>query len=57
MRGRIGLLGHAPLLYRDLSGRENLRFQARLHGMKGDAAEARRADKNRLCRREERTAA
>jgi heme exporter protein A len=41
LRGRIGFLGHEPLLYRDLSGRENLRFQARLHGMKGDAAEAR----------------
>ena len=24
VRGRIGLLGHEPLLYRDLSGRENL---------------------------------
>ena len=33
MRGRIGLLGHAPLLYRDLSGRENLAFHARLHGV------------------------
>ncbi|WP_205696325.1 ABC transporter ATP-binding protein [Conexibacter sp. SYSU D00693] len=31
VRGRIGLLGHAPLLYRDLSARENLRFHARLH--------------------------
>jgi heme exporter protein A len=31
VRGRIGLLGHAPLLYRDLSGRENLAFHARLH--------------------------
>jgi heme exporter protein A len=41
LRGRIGFLGHEPLLYRDLSGRENLRFQARLHGMAGAEAEAR----------------
>jgi heme exporter protein A len=40
-RGRIGFLGHEPLLYRDLSGRENLRFQARLHGLRDAAAEAR----------------
>jgi heme exporter protein A len=33
VRGRIGLLGHEPLLYRDLSARENLRFHARLHGV------------------------
>jgi heme exporter protein A len=32
VRGRIGLLAHDPLLYRDLSGRENLRHQARLFG-------------------------
>ncbi len=41
LRGRIGFLGHEPLLYRDLSGRENLRFHARLHGMQGEAGEAR----------------
>jgi heme exporter protein A len=41
LRGRIGFLGHEPLLYRDLSGRENLRFHARLHGMRGEAGEAR----------------
>jgi heme exporter protein A len=33
VRGRIGLLGHEPLLYRDLTGRENLGYHARLHGV------------------------
>jgi heme exporter protein A len=33
VRGRVGLLAHDPLLYRDLSARENLRFHARLHGV------------------------
>jgi heme exporter protein A len=41
LRGRIGYLGHTPLLYRDLSGRENLRFHAKLHGITGGRAEAR----------------
>jgi heme exporter protein A len=31
LRGRIGYLGHEPLLYRDLSARENLVLHARLH--------------------------
>jgi len=31
VRGRVGYLGHEPLLYRDLTPRENLRFHARLH--------------------------
>jgi heme exporter protein A len=31
VRGRIGYLGHEPLLYRDLSARENLLLHARLH--------------------------
>jgi heme exporter protein A len=33
VRGRVGLLAHEPLLYRDLTARENLRFHARLHGV------------------------
>jgi heme exporter protein A len=41
LRGKIGYLGHEPLLYRDLTGRENLHFQARLHGIERGAAEAR----------------
>src|SRR4029077_6204124 len=41
LRGKIGYLGHEPLLYRDLSGRENLRFHAQLHGLRGESAEAR----------------
>src|SRR4051794_33733278 len=31
VRARIGSLGHEPLLYRDLSARENLTLHARLH--------------------------
>jgi heme exporter protein A len=33
VRGRVGLLGHEPLLYRELTARQNLRFHARLHGV------------------------
>jgi len=33
VRGRVGLLGHEPLLYRELTARENLRFHARLHNV------------------------
>ena len=40
IRGRIGLLGHEPLLYRDLTGRENLRYHARLHGVGLERVEA-----------------
>jgi heme exporter protein A len=39
LRGRVGLLGHEPLLYRELSPRENLRFHARLHGVGVDRVE------------------
>jgi heme exporter protein A len=39
VRGRVGLLGHEPLLYRELTARENLRFHARLHGVREDRVE------------------
>jgi heme exporter protein A len=41
LRGKIGYLGHEPLLYRDLSGRENLRFHAKMYGITGKRAEER----------------
>jgi heme exporter protein CcmB len=34
LRGRIGLVAHAPMLYRPMTSRENLRFFARLHGLR-----------------------
>jgi heme exporter protein A len=40
VRGRIGLLAHDPLLYRELSARENLRFHAQLHGVAAARVEA-----------------
>jgi heme exporter protein A len=39
VRGRIGLLGHEPLLYRELSPRENLRYHARLHNVASERVE------------------
>jgi heme exporter protein A len=39
VRARIGLLAHEPLLYRELSARENLSFHARLHGVCGTRVE------------------
>jgi heme exporter protein A len=33
LRGRVGYLGHEPLLYRDLSPRENLELAGALHGL------------------------
>lgn len=52
LRARVGYLGHEPLLYRDLSGRENLLYHARLHRIEAARVEevlesvqmARRAD-------------
>ena len=43
LRGRVGYLGHEPLLYRELSGRENLRYHARLHGVPQERVEERLA--------------
>ena len=40
VRGRVGLLAHDPLLYRELSARENLRFHAQLHGVEEAHVEA-----------------
>jgi heme exporter protein A len=39
VRGRIGLLGHEPLLYRELTPRENLRYHARLHNSTDERVE------------------
>jgi heme exporter protein A len=39
VRGRIGFVGHEPLLYRELTGRENLRHTARLFGVGGGRVE------------------
>jgi heme exporter protein A len=39
VRARLGLLGHDPLLYRELTGRENLRYHARLHGVGDERVE------------------
>jgi heme exporter protein A len=52
VRARLGLLSHDPLLYRDLSGRENLSYHARLFRVAPERVEevlevvgmARRAD-------------
>jgi heme exporter protein A len=33
VRGRVGYLGHEPLLYKSMSARENLAFNAKLHGV------------------------
>jgi heme exporter protein A len=41
LRGRVGYLGHRPLLYRDLSPRENLRLSGRLHGIERGEADRR----------------
>ncbi len=40
LRRRIGMIGHQPMLYRDLTARENLRFFGRLYGIKDADARA-----------------
>ena len=39
IRSKLGLVAHDPLLYRDLSGRENLRYHARLRGVPEERVE------------------
>jgi heme exporter protein A len=39
VRGKLGFLGHEPLLYNDLTGRENLRYHAQLHGVQDGRVE------------------
>jgi heme exporter protein A len=41
VRGQVGLLGHEPLLYRELSARENLRYHAQLHNVPAERVEER----------------
>ena len=43
VRGRVGYVGHDPLVYRDLTARENLRYHARLHGVRAERVEERLA--------------
>src|SRR5829696_40558 len=37
---QVGYVGHEPLLYRELSGRENLRYHAALHGVERSRVDA-----------------
>jgi heme exporter protein A len=53
VRGHIGLLGHEPLLYRELTPRENLRYHARLHGVEDERVEERLAAVSMTARAEE----
>ena len=39
VRGQVGYLGHEPLLYRELSGRENLKLYAELHRVETERVE------------------
>ena len=50
IRGRVGYLGHSPLLYRDLSPRENLSLVAALHGLDPEDAGRRIDVEDRVAR-------
>jgi heme exporter protein A len=50
VRGRVGLLAHEGLLYRDLTARENLRYQARLYALRPERVQE-VLDQTRLARR------
>jgi len=39
LRGQVGLLAHEPLLYRELTATENLRYHASLHGVAPERVE------------------
>jgi len=39
VRAKLGYLGHEPLLYRDLTGRQNLEYHARLHRVEAQRVE------------------
>jgi heme exporter protein A len=39
VRAHVGLLGHEPLLYSDLTGRENLHYHAQLRGIRPERAD------------------
>ncbi|UCE11797.1 MAG: ABC transporter ATP-binding protein [Candidatus Thorarchaeota archaeon] len=44
LRARLGIVGDKPLLYAELTGRENLRFYGRLYGMEKESIEKRIED-------------
>jgi heme ABC exporter ATP-binding subunit CcmA len=41
IRAKVGLLGHSPALYEDLTPAENLRFSLLMHGMEAEPARIR----------------
>lgn len=43
-RGRVGIVAHQHMLYEALTGRENVRFAARMHGVRDERAVERALD-------------